>query len=229
MPSVLETEEPRLADINGGGPHDFDPGDGGWGGDGDDGSRDRDPSYVPGAGLLAMRLAMVSISALFVTVGIAYYERSRSAVNWQHIHVPALLWLSTVIILASGWMLEGARGALERKDSARYLRWIEITIGFGLAFLASQVLALRELVGEGIYLRHNPHSSLFYVLTGAHGLHLLGGIAALCFLLISSAGPVRVTSVQYQRRRSRTGITALYWHFLTILWLGLFLGLLLWP
>lgn len=227
MPPVIETEEPKLADTHGGGPRDLGPDNHGGGGDGDE--EGRDPRYVPGAGLLAMRLALVSITALFITVGVAYYERSQSSVNWQHIRVPRFLWLSTALILASGWILEAARGALERKDTRRYVRWLEITVGVGLAFLASQVLALQELVRQGIYLRRNPHSSLFYVLTGAHGLHLLGGIAALCYLLMNASRLRDISKFQFQRQRSRNGVAALYWHFLTVLWLGLFLGLLLWP
>jgi cytochrome c oxidase subunit 3 len=109
------------------------------------------------------------------------------------------------------------------------MRRIEITVLGGLVFLASQVLALRELVSQGIYLRHNPHSSLFYVLTGAHGLHLLGGIAALCYLLVRASMKPERSPFQLMRQRSRTSVTALYWHFLTVLWVALFLGLLLWP
>jgi cytochrome c oxidase subunit 3 len=99
----------------------------------------------------------------------------------------------------------------------------------GLAFLASQVLALRELVTQGIYLRHNPHSSLFYVLTGAHGLHLSGGIAALCYLLLRSSLLRERSGFPLRRQRSRNSVTALYWHFLTVLWVALFVALLLWP
>jgi cytochrome c oxidase subunit 3 len=168
-----------------------------------------------------MRFVLVSITALFVTVGIAYFARSRSPINWQHIAVPHWLWLSTALILASSWTLETARAWFPRRDQARYARWMEITLGLGLAFLVSQILALHELVGQGIYLRHNPHSSLFYVVTGLHGLHLLGGMAALCYLLLrASLRP---------RQRSRIAVSALYWHFLSVLWLGLFLCLLLWP
>lgn len=103
MPPVLDTEEKKLADSNGGGPRDLGP-DHGGGGDGDEGNSD--PNYVPGAGLLAMRLVLVSVSMLFVTVGVAYYARSRSPIGWQHIRVPSLLWVSTALILASGWTLE---------------------------------------------------------------------------------------------------------------------------
>ncbi|MBZ5608031.1 MAG: cytochrome c oxidase subunit 3 [Acidobacteriia bacterium] len=226
MPPVIDAEELKLADTHGGGPRDLGPDDSGGGGD-DEGSGD--PNYVPGAGLLAMRFVLVSVSVLFITVGIAYYERSRAPENWQHIRVPHMLWLSTAIILASGWVIEAARSAFNRRDYERYVHRLEITVGGGLAFLASQVLALRELVSQGIYLQHNPHSSLFYVLTGAHGLHLLGGIAALCYLLLRASRMPERSRFQFQRQRSRTAVIALYWHFLTVLWVALFLGLLLWP
>lgn len=225
---MLETEEPKLAETNGGGPRGPGPDRGGGGGDGDD-EGSHDPRYVPGAGLLAMRFVLVSITMLFVTVGVAYYERSRSPVNWQHIRVPRLLWLSTAVILASGWMLEAARSALDRKSRARYILYLETAMGGGVLFLASQIMALRELMEQGLYLRHNPHSSMFYVLTGAHGLHLAGGIAALCYLLARAHQRGEPLRFPVLRQRSRTAVAALYWHFLTVLWLALFLGLLLWP
>jgi cytochrome c oxidase subunit 3 len=226
MPPVLETEEKKLAGSNGGGPPSLGP-EGGGGGDGDDGNPD--PNYVPGAGILAMRFTLVSVTMLFLTVGVAYYARSRSPIGWQHIRVPRMLWLSTALILGSGWTLETARSVLEARNIRRYRRAIAITVAIGLAFLASQLLALRELVMQGLYLTHNPHSSLFYVLSGAHGLHLLGGIVALCYLLARAFQIRTVTRPHLSRLRSRTSVAALYWHFLTVLWLGLFLALLIWP
>ena len=225
VPPVIDTEELALADHGGGPPDRGEDDSPGWHGGGDDGQR----GDVPGAGLLAMRFVLVSISALFITVFIAYYERSRLPANWEHIRVPHLLWLSTALILGSSWTLELARASLHWNTVARYLRWLEITIGIGLAFLVSQLFALRELVEQGIYLRHNPHSSLFYVLTGAHGLHLLGGMAALFYLLIRASISRLAAKPDFRRQQSRAAVSALYWHFLTVLWLGLFLGLLLWP
>ena len=82
MPLVpAETEELKLADPPGGGPRVPEDDSRGGDGGGDDGSS----RYIPGAGLLAMRLVLVSITALFVTIGIAYFARSRSPINWQHI------------------------------------------------------------------------------------------------------------------------------------------------
>lgn len=226
MPSVLESPEVKLGGPSGGGPRDhppFDPGGGGGDGDGNDGRG------APGAGLLAMRFLLLSISMLFVTIGMAYYERARSPVHWQHIHVPPLLWLSTGLILASTWTLEIARSGLERKNSSRYAHWLEVTVAIGASFLVSQLFALRELAVEGIYLRNNPHSSLFYVLTGVHGLHLLGGMVALVCLLVTASRRPEVVLFDFRRQSSRTAAAALYWHFLAGIWLCLFLGLLFWP
>ena len=226
MPSVLENPEVKLGGPHGGGPRDhgpFDPGGGGGDGDGNDGRG------VPGAGLLAVRFVLVSISMLFVTIGVAYHQRAQSPVHWQHIQVPPLLWLSTGLILASTWTLEIARSALERRNSVRYARWLAVTVAMGACFLGSQVFALRELASQGIYLRNNPHSSLFYVLTGAHGLHLLGGIVALVILLVTAARRPEVVLFDFKRQQSRTAAAALYWHFLAAIWLCLFVCLLFWP
>jgi cytochrome c oxidase subunit 3 len=223
---VAEIVEVKPGGGGGGGPRDHGPFDPGGGGD-DDG--DRGGSGVPGAGLLAMRFLLVSISMLFLTIGVVYHERAKAPAHWQHIHVPPLLWLSTALILASTWTLELARAAFERKNSLRYARWLELTAAIGVAFLGTQVFALRELAGQGIYLRNNPHSSLFYVLTGVHGLHLLGGIAALVFLLIKASVRPEVVLFDFKRQRNRAAAAALYWHFLAGIWLCLFLALLLWP
>lgn len=226
MPPVLETPEVKLGGPHGGGPRDHGPYDPGGGG-GDD--HDHHGRGVPGAGMLAIRFLLASISMLFVTIGVAYHERARSAAHWQHIHVPPLLWLSTGLILASTWTLETARSAFQRRNSHRYAYWLTVTSAIGAAFLASQVLALRELAKAGLYLRNNPHSSMFYVVTGAHGIHLLGGIIALCCLLITAVRRPEVVLFDFRRQRSRIAAAALYWHFLAGIWLCLFVCLLLWP
>ncbi len=105
MPTVAETAEPKLAGPNGGGPRDLGPDDHGGGGGDDGGEESGRPRYIPDAGLFAMRFVLVSITTLFITIGAAYFARSRSPVNWQHIRVPSLLWLSTGLILGSSWTL----------------------------------------------------------------------------------------------------------------------------
>jgi len=230
MPSVVETPQVKRGGPNGGG-HDhgpFDRGPYGRGGGGGDDHPDGQHG-VPGAGLLAMRFLLVSITMLFATIGLAYHERAKAPAHWQHIQVPPLLWLSSGIILASTWTLEIARSAFARRNSVRYARWLLATVGLGAAFLASQLFALRELASQGIYLRRNPHSSLFYVLTGAHGIHLLGGMVALVCLLLTAARRPEVVLFDFRRQSGRNAAAALYWHFLAGIWLCLFIALLFWP
>ena len=225
MPSALETPEVKLGGPHGGGPRDHGPYDPGGGG-GDDGN---DGRGVPGAGLLAMRFLLASITMLFATIGVAYHERAQSPGHWQHIRVPPLLWLSTGLILGSTWTLEIARAAFDRKNSVRYAQWLAVTVAMGAAFLGSQLLALRELAIRGIYLQHNPHSSLFYLLTGVHGLHLFGGMVVLVCLLVTASRRPEVVLFDFRRQSSRTAAAALYWHFLAGIWLCLFICLLFWP
>jgi cytochrome c oxidase subunit 3 len=238
MPSVLETElvivqePPRTAPggPNGGGPRDFDPGDRGGGGDGDGGGPEGDRSpNSQAAALFGMRVMLVSITVLFVTIGVIYFARSQSPVNWQRIRVPGLLWVSTALLIASSWTLETARGNFFRTRYYAYARWLSVTVGLGIGFLMSQLFALRELVDQGFFLRRNPHSSLFYVVTGAHAIHLFGGMAALFYLSVWAAGHPTPSAADVRRQRGRSSITALYWHFLDALWVALFLCLLFWP
>jgi len=224
MPSAIETEtvlirEPEKAlEPTTGGPK-GPPVDPYWrergGGDGDN-ERPRKPS---GIGLFAMRLALIPITVLFIVTAYVYFLRSRTGINWRLVPMPSLLWLSTCLILVSSWTLERARAALRKDETRLYARWLLRTLFIGLGFLASQALALRQLVTWGLFLRHNPHSSFFYVVTVSHAAHLLGGLIALGYLL--------VTARRMESRRAVV-VTALYWHFLAVLWAGLFLLLLLW-
>jgi cytochrome c oxidase subunit 3 len=88
------------------------------------------------------------------------------------------------------------------------------TAVLGVAFLASQLSAWRQLVLKGAYLSQNPHSSFFYLFTGLHGAHLIGGLVAL-FIVVLGRG----------KRRELVDVVAYYWHFLGVLWVALFVVL----
>ena len=114
-----------------------------------------------------------------------------------------------------------------KSRSKSYKRWLLLTTALGVGFLGSQLLAWRQLVGQGIYVSSNPHSSFFYLLTATHGLHLLGGLLAVAYLL------VRTTKLQGNNQaqsgsRAAVGAVTLYWHFMDGLWIYLFLLLFFW-
>jgi len=143
--------------------------------------------------------------------------------DWQSFDLPLVLWLSTAVLLASSFTIEKARRAMWREGAGELQRWISVTAVLGAAFLACQLLGWRELAARGIYLASNPSNSFFYLLTAAHGVHLLGGILALSYVVFRvwrpSAWPTREAAVE---------ATSLYWHFMDGLWVYLWLLLLVW-
>lgn len=196
-------------------------------------SRDATPQQYR----IGMWLALSAILMMFAALTSAYVFRStRTQQEWQIFAVPQMLWVSTFLILASSATFEAARRAERSGRQAFYRRWLLVSLALGFGFLVSQLLAWRELVGQGIYLATNPHSSFFYLLTGLHALHLLGGIAGLSYLAIrtrretvtaAAAGESGAGSVDRKRRASVEAI-GLYWHFMDGLWVYLFALLFLW-
>jgi cytochrome c oxidase subunit 3 len=125
-----------------------------------------------------MWVALASISMLFTALSSAYIVRAGSSNDWVSISMPRVLLLSTALILVSSVTLEVSRRNLKSAAFSGYGRWLLITMLLGLGFLASQLLAWKQLARQGVYLVSNPHSSFFYLLTAVHAVHLIGGLLA---------------------------------------------------
>ncbi|HEX8457994.1 MAG TPA: cytochrome c oxidase subunit 3 [Pyrinomonadaceae bacterium] len=179
---------------------------------------------------IGMWLALSAILMMFAALSSAYVFRStRTQQTWQAFAVPSLLWVSTALILSSSITIEIARRALRRGASEAYRRWLVVSLAFGLGFLAAQLLAWRALAAQGIYLATNPHSSFFYLLTGLHALHLMGGIIGLCYLTLRARRVFLAgTATEVGKERARADAIGMYWHFMDGLWVYLFALLFLW-
>lgn len=176
---------------------------------------------LPSAKLgLAVFLAVVG--CLFALFSSAYFMRMALA-DWQAPPVPKVLWLNTFVLILSSVALHCAVIAV-RKGHIETTRLALVTGGLtALAFLAGQLLAWRELVAGGYLLDANPANSFFYLLTGMHGLHILGGLVAL------TATTARAWAGGGQDRlRVSVELCAMYWHFLLFVWLGLLVLLAGW-
>ena len=192
---------------------------GGSGGDGGHGAG-RPKSLPDQRYYTGMMLGLAAILMLFAAFTSAYVVRKGLSDDWQATAFPGILWLNSMVLLASSFTLEKARRW--RQIPARFQGWWWATTGLGMIFLMGQILAWQELVAGGVYLNTNPSSSFFYLLTGTHAVHLFGGVIALLYL-----------SWRVWRRNSdrlgatALGVTALYWHFMDGLWIYLFLLLLI--
>ncbi len=169
---------------------------------------------------IGMLVALASIAMLFTSLSSAYVVRSGVMVDWFPIAVPRVMFGSTALILLSSVSIEIARRRLKQGLSGGYSRYLLLTTVLGLGFLVSQVVAWRQLAGQGIYLASNPYSSFFYLLTGAHAVHLAGGLLALGFLWLRSRKQLA--------RQATADAVSIYWHFMDALWIYLFLLLFLW-
>jgi len=174
---------------------------------------------------------VAAVLMFFVAFTSAYMFRA-SMRDFVVLELPHVLWLSTALILTSSVTFEVARRAQRRGDDAIYRLWLAVSLALGCGFLVSQLLAWRQLVAQGVYFPTNPFSSFFYLLTGLHGIHLLGGIIGLCYLLWRALRDARelreLRAATMKKRRALTGAVGLYWHFMDGLWVYLFALLLFW-
>lgn len=157
------------------------------------------------------------VGALFSLAVSAYFMRMASA-DWWATPVPRLLWVNTAALALSSVALQWAKreAGHGRMESLRPV----LAAAFALAvfFLGGQIQAWRELTAAGYVLADNPANSFFYMLTGLHGLHILGGLAVLAHTTVRAFA----SDVQPDGLRLSVDLSAIYSHFMLAVWLLLF-------
>jgi cytochrome c oxidase subunit 3 len=140
---------------------------------------------------------------------------------WQaetpKLHLPYAVFFTTVLVLSSVTCQFGVFAA-ERGDVYGLRRWFTITFVMGLVFVLGQANEYRNLVThEHLSISTNGYGSMFYLTTGFHGLHVIGGLAAFIFMMARSAmgrfTPAQATSAI---------VVSYYWHFVDVVWIFLF-------
>lgn len=184
------------------------------GGGGDDGKKRPRKPISPSRYYTGIAVGIVSVLMFFMALASAFLVR-KGGPDWVPVHIPALLWVNTAVLLVSSGTLELARKRLAQADGLGFRRCWLVTTVLGAMFLTGQVVAWRILVKQGIYLASNPASSFFYIFTGAHALHLLGGVAALIYVARRNYDTAKIT------RTVAAEVTSYYWHFMDALWLFL--------
>ena len=217
MPSATTTKDIELIIENVGGGGEGNPplAGGNGGGDGNSGGKPggNKPSS-PNRYYTGIAIGIVSILMFFMALASAFLVRKGSG-DWVPVHIPALLWFNTAILLLSSATLELARKRLTVDDSRGFKNCWLIATALGIAFLIGQIAAWRQLAHQGMYLASNPASSFFYIFTGAHALHLIGGVIALIYVAHRNFDTARIT------RSVAAEVSSYYWHFLDALWLFL--------
>jgi cytochrome c oxidase subunit III len=191
---------------------------------------------------LGLLVALTPVLMLFVSFTSAYVVRqglptldprtNQLVRDWIPVKLPALLLVNTVVLLISSVGMELARrqtklaavAATSKPAGGASIRlegktpWLAMTIALGLLFLFGQWMAWKQLAASGFYVATTPSSSFVYLLTGAHAIHLMGGVLALLvagiFVLLRK--PVTTRSVVVD-------VAGWYWHFMAALWVYILL------
>lgn len=195
-----------------------------------DGDLRRVKGHAPPPASTGMWVGLAGITMTFAAFTSALIVRQGAANDWQHFTLPPILYLNTLVIIASSVTLEvsrrrvasfmgGLRDKNQRNDHVQSpARWLYVTLGLGLLFVAGQTFAWLQLRSQGFKLATNISYSFFYVLTIAHALHLLGGLGGLTRVI----GKLNKSLL----KRSTLDATSRYWHFMGSLWV--YLLFLLW-
>ena len=123
----------------------------------------------------------------------------------------------TVVLVASSITCQLGVFAAEKGDVFGLRRWYTLTFVMGAIFLAGQGIEYVNLINEGVTIPSGGFGTVFFLTTGFHGLHVTGGLIAFIYFLIrtrmSKFTPAQATAAI---------VVSYYWHFVDIVWIGLF-------
>jgi cytochrome c oxidase subunit 3 len=166
---------------------------------------------------------LAASTMVFAAFTSAFVVRRGLSDDWATMHKPPVLFVNTVVLLASSIVMDQSRRSLRSGDRSGFNLWWTIATALGALFLVGQGVAWYQLKESGVYVSTNPSSSFFYVLTAAHAFHLLGGVAALVYVDVQALrlrlGPAKRTAID---------VTAIFWHFLDGIWLYLMILFYVW-
>lgn len=192
---------------------------GGWG----SGGRGEGEGVFPLPTLKIGVWLFLGVATILFSALLSAYLVRMGLPGWHSLPKPAVLWGNTALLIASSAALQFARAAARRGRPHAMRRGLLAGGVFALLFLLGQLLAWRQLQAMGYFLATNPASGFFYLLTALHGLHLAGGLVALGR---TARRAWRGRRTDEAREPLGVELTAVYWHFLLLVWLVLF-GLML--
>jgi cytochrome c oxidase subunit 3 len=244
MPRVHEIEELDELELeieeleHGGGapppPRDRDGGDDNNQPPGRHGPHDRLRRYRIG-----LLVSVVSIYFLFFAITIVFILRHNTGKfdpntgeytrMWQQVELPPILWLNTLILVASSITLERARQQIFSEQNVisdwlgvrpgtrrASLPWLCASAVLGWLFLVGQFIAWMQLQQQGVFASQNTAGSFFYIVTATHAAHLSGGLISILWATLVGG------YMTLQSRQISVDVTAWYWHAMGLLWVYVF-------
>ncbi len=188
------------------------------------------PNMVSVGTVVWLSSELMFFAALFAMY---FTLRSTSSELWametEKLNVPFAL-VNTVILVSSSFSCQFGVFAAERLQPRRsgglfqmsrwgMVEWFLLTFFMGAIFVSVQAYEYAELVSEGVALSSNPFGSAFYITTGFHGMHVVGGLIAFLFII----GRAFIARQFGHFEATSAIVTSYYWHFVDVIWIGLFI------
>ena len=186
--------------------------------------RPAEEHHKPGgisSSLLGMVLFIASEVMFFGGLFGAYFTIRSAATEWPppdtpHLSAPYAAILTAILVTSSVTMQFGV-WSIRKNDQRKLILWLAVSLVLGAIFLVLQGLEYANLIEEGMTLSSGVFGSTFYTLTGFHGAHVAGGAAFILIVLL------RARSGQFTARYHDTvEMASYYWHFVDVVWIGLF-------
>jgi cytochrome c oxidase subunit 3 len=178
---------------------------------------------LPEGGASSLPAAKIGLGVFLAVVGslfallIGAYSMQMNVAAWRPLPAPKLLWFNTGALILSSVALQWAQFSANRGQMDGVRAGLLAAGAFALAFLAGQLLVWQQLTAAGYFLASNPAYAFFYLITGVHGLHLLGGLVAL-----GRTTDKAWRGFEADQVRLSVELCTLYWHFLLLVWLFFF-------
>ncbi len=171
--------------------------------------------------LIALLGLLAVVSSFFALILSAYALRMELG-DWVPLTEPQLLWTNTVMLILASIVFQWTRNAAVKNQQSRLAPGLLLTGLLTTAFVVGQLVAWQQLQSSGQFITSNPSNAFFYFLTGAHAVHIIGGMyvwARATAKVVLGKGDALLIARSIE-------LCTIYWHFLLLVWLVLF-GLLL--
>ena len=173
-------------------------------------------TFATEAERVALTFFLVIATVVFSLFMVSYYLRMELP-DWEPLSEPAQLWFNTGLLIASSVLFQWSRNIVVRGHTRNlYTSFFGAGV-LAILFIVAQMVTWNHLQAGGFYLNSIPAIAFYYLLTGLHALHLVGGlwVWSKCAIRLTSGGEPKEVQLSIQ-------LCTIYWHFLLLVWIVLF-------
>ncbi len=172
--------------------------------------------FAAGAPRIFLRFILAVVTVLFFLFGAATLMRM-GLLDWQPIGEPSILWVNTAILILASVTFQWARVSADRGNLSATRIALLVSGVLTAGFLVGQYMAWEDLRAAGLYASSNPASAFFYMITAAHGIHMIGGLVAWIVTIMRPWTEDNLEKIQLS-----VGLCTTYWHYLLFVWFAMF-------